>query len=180
MCCRWLSLPTRLRPTRRTPALGDYERRIAARFRIGDRGGPADRWLLDTVRFAWRTKILLSLSVDVRTRLRQSAERDAAAVFAANLKDLLLAAPAGSRATLGLDPGFRTGVKVAVVDATGKVVAHDTIYPHQPVNKWDQSLSTLQTAGAGARRRAGRNRQRHRVQGDRPAGNRSHGALSRV
>ncbi|MET0865029.1 MAG: Tex-like N-terminal domain-containing protein, partial [Nakamurella sp.] len=125
-------------------SLGEYERRIAARFRIGDRGRAGDRWLLDTVRFAWRTKILLSLSVDVRTRLRQSAERDAAAVFAANLKDLLLAAPAGSRATLGLDPGFRTGVKVAVVDATGKVVAHDTIYPHQPVNNWDQSLATLQ------------------------------------
>ncbi|MEP6560913.1 MAG: Tex-like N-terminal domain-containing protein, partial [Nakamurella sp.] len=125
------------------PSLGEYERRIAARFRIADRGRAADRWLLDTVRFAWRIKILLSLSVDVRTRLRQSAERDAAAVFAANLKDLLLAAPAGSRATLGLDPGFRTGVKVAVVDATGKVVAHDTIYPHQPVNKWEQSLTTL-------------------------------------
>ena len=114
------------------------------RFRIADRGRPADRWLLDTVRFAWRTRILLALSVDVRTRLRQSAERDAAAVFAANLKDLLLAAPAGSRATLGLDPGFRTGVKVAVVDGTGKVVAYDTIYPHQPANRWEQSLVTLE------------------------------------
>ena len=126
------------------PSPTDGERRIAARFRIADRGRPADRWLLDTVNWAWRTRILVSLGIDVRTRLRQSAERDAAAVFAANLKDLLLAAPAGSRATLGLDPGFRTGVKVAVVDGTGKVVAHDTIYPHQPVNKWEQSLATLQ------------------------------------
>jgi len=119
-------------------ALTDYERRIAVRFRVADRGRQADRWLLDTVRFAWRTRIAIALGVDVRTRLRQSAERDAAAVFAANLKDLLLAAPAGARATLGLDPGFRTGVKVAVVDGTGKVVAHDTIYPHQPANRWEQ------------------------------------------
>src|SRR6476469_3551843 len=141
-----LTLTVDPEPSPRDPAdtaLTDYERRVAVRFRVADRGRPADRWLLDTVRFAWRTRILLALSVDVRTRLRQSAERDAAAVFAANLKDLLLAAPAGARATLGLDPGFRTGVKVAVVDGTGKVVAHDTIYPHQPANRWDQSLVTL-------------------------------------
>ncbi len=125
-------------------ALSDHERRIARRFEIADRGRPADPWLLDTVRWAWRTRILPSLSVDVRTRLRQSAERDAAAVFAANLKDLLLAAPAGSRTILGLDPGFRTGVKVAVVDRTGKAVATDTIYPHQPANRWEQALITLQ------------------------------------
>ncbi len=142
-----LSLTVDPEPHPRDPAdvsPTDGERRIAARFRIADRGRPADRWLLDTVSWAWRTRILVSLGIDVRTRLRQSAERDAAAVFAANLKDLLLAAPAGSRGTLGLDPGFRTGVKVAVVDGTGKVVAHDTIYPHQPVNKWEQSLATLQ------------------------------------
>ncbi len=142
-----LTLTVDPEPTPRDPAdtaLTDYERRVAVRFRVADRGRPADRWLLDTVRFAWRTRILLALSVDVRTRLRQSAERDAAAVFAANLKDLLLAAPAGARATLGLDPGFRTGVKVAVVDGTGKVVAHDTIYPHQPANRWEQSLVTLE------------------------------------
>ena len=94
--------------------------------------------------------MLVSLGIDVRTRLRQSAERDAAAVFAANLKDLLLAAPAGGRPTLGLDPGFRTGVKVAVVDGTGKVVATDTIYPHQPANRWDQSLATLERLVEGA------------------------------
>ncbi|HEY5115632.1 MAG TPA: Tex-like N-terminal domain-containing protein, partial [Nakamurella sp.] len=123
--------------------LSDYERRIAARFRIADRGRPADAWLLDTVRWAWRTRLLVSLGIDLRGRLRLAAEQAAAAVFAANLRDLLLAAPAGSRTTLGLDPGFRTGVKVAVVDATGKVVATDTIYPHQPANRWEASLDTL-------------------------------------
>src|SRR5664279_2606308 len=127
-----------------TRLLSDYERRIAGRFRIADRGRPADAWLLDTVRWAWRTRLLVSLGIDLRGRLRQAAEQAAAAVFAANLRDLLLAAPAGSRTTLGLDPGFRTGVKVAVVDATGKVVATDTIYPHQPTNRWEQSLATLQ------------------------------------
>jgi len=123
--------------------LSDYERRIAGRFRIADRGRPADPWLLDTVRWAWRTRLLVSLGIDLRGRLRQAAEQAAAAVFAANLRDLLLAAPAGSRTTLGLDPGFRTGVKVAVIDATGKVVATDTIYPHQPANRWEASLDTL-------------------------------------
>lgn len=125
-----------------------YEGRIANRFDIADRGRPADRWLLDTVRWAWKTKMLITLGIDTRMRLRQSAEKDAVDVFAANLKDLLLAAPAGTRATMGLDPGFRTGTKVAVVDATGKVVAHDTIYPHQPHNKWDQSLATLAALAA--------------------------------
>lgn len=125
-----------------------YEGRIATRFGIADRGRPADRWLLDTVRWAWKTKMVITLGIDTRMRLRQSAEKDAVDVFAANLKDLLLAAPAGTRATMGLDPGFRTGTKVAVVDATGKVVAHDTIYPHQPHNKWDQSLATLAALAA--------------------------------
>ncbi|MFD2419494.1 Tex family protein [Amycolatopsis pigmentata] len=121
----------------------DYERRIAERFGIADAGRPADKWLLDTVRWAWRTKILLHLGIDLRLRLRQAAEDDAVRVFAANLRDLLLAAPAGTRATMGLDPGFRTGVKVAVVDATGKVVATHTIYPHQPQNRWDASIAEL-------------------------------------
>lgn len=120
-----------------------YEGRIAARFGIADEGRAADKWLLDTVRWAWRTKLLVSLALDIRMRLRQSAEKDAVDVFAANLRDLLLAAPAGTRPTMGLDPGFRTGTKVAVVDATGKVVAYDTIYPHQPHNKRDQALATL-------------------------------------
>ncbi|MGA6165797.1 Tex family protein [Amycolatopsis magusensis] len=121
----------------------EFETRIAQRFGVADQGRAADTWLLGCVRWAWRTKILLHLGIDLRMRLRQSAEDDAVAVFAANLRDLLLAAPAGSRATMGLDPGFRTGVKVAVVDATGKVVAHDTIYPHQPANRWDEALAKL-------------------------------------
>ncbi|WP_246098204.1 Tex family protein [Rhodococcus spelaei] len=125
-----------------------YEGRIASRFGVADRGRPADRWLLDTVRWAWKTKMLISLGIDTRMRLRQAAERDAVDVFAMNLKDLLLAAPAGTRTTMGLDPGFRTGTKVAVVDSTGKVLAHDTIYPHQPANKWDQSLATLAALAA--------------------------------
>ncbi|MGD9528960.1 MAG: Tex family protein [Pseudonocardia sp.] len=119
------------------------ERAIAAAFGIADRGRPADAWLASVVRFAWRTRILLHLGIDVRVRLRTVAEEAAIGVFAANLRDLLLAAPAGSRATMGLDPGLRTGVKVAVVDATGKVVATDTIYPHEPRRDWDGALATL-------------------------------------
>ncbi|MEN6542814.1 Tex family protein [Parvibaculum sp.] len=120
-----------------------FERRIALHFNIADKGRPADRWLLDTVRWAWRTKIMLHISLDLRMRLRQLAEDEAVKVFAGNLRDLLLAAPAGTRATMGLDPGFRTGVKVAVVDATGKVVATDTIYPHEPQRRWDEAISIL-------------------------------------
>ncbi|MGW4079862.1 Tex family protein [Streptomyces asiaticus] len=120
-----------------------YERSIAHRFGIADRGRPADKWLADTVRWAWRTRVLVHLGIDLRLRLRQAAEDEAVRVFAANLRDLLLAAPAGTRATMGLDPGFRTGVKVAVVDATGKVAATDTIYPHVPRNQWDEALAKL-------------------------------------
>jgi uncharacterized protein len=121
----------------------DYTRPVAERFGIADLGRPADKWLLDTVRWAWRTRILVHLGIDLRMRLWQGAETEAADVFAANLRDLLLAAPAGQRATMGLDPGFRTGVKVAVVDNTGKVVATHTIYPHVPHHKWDESLYIL-------------------------------------
>ncbi|MFA1547768.1 Tex family protein [Actinomadura chokoriensis] len=124
-------------------ARSSYEAEIARRFQIADRGRPADRWLSDAVRWAWRTRILVHLGIDLRTRLRQEAEDEAVRVFAANLRDLLLAAPAGTRATMGLDPGLRTGVKVAVVDGTGKVVATDTIYPHEPRRKWDESIETL-------------------------------------
>lgn len=125
------------------PGPSGYERRIAHRFGIADQGRPADRWLVDTVRLAWRARILVRLSVDVRLRLRQAAEDEAVRVFAANLRDLLLAAPAGTRPTMGLDPAYRTGVKVAVVDATGRVVATDTVYPHQPQNRWNEALATL-------------------------------------
>ncbi|WP_343233626.1 Tex family protein [Streptomonospora sp. PA3] len=124
-------------------APGPYERAIAARFGIADRGRPADRWLLDSVRWAWRTRVFVRLDIDLRMRLWQHAEDAAVGVFAANLRDLLLAAPAGTRPTLGLDPGLRTGVKVAVVDATGKVVATDTVYPHPPQRRWDEALATL-------------------------------------
>ncbi|WJV45101.1 Tex family protein [Streptomyces flavofungini] len=132
-----------LEPEEATEGPSSYEDSIARRFGIADRGRPADKWLTDTVRWAWRTRVLVHLGIDLRLRLRTAAEDEAVRVFAANLRDLLLAAPAGTRATLGLDPGFRTGVKVAVVDATGKVVATDTIHPHVPANKWDQSLATL-------------------------------------
>ncbi len=132
-----------LEPEEATEGPSSYEGMVAHRFGVADRGRPADKWLQDTVRWSWRTRILVHLGIDLRLRLRTAAEDEAVRVFASNLRDLLLAAPAGTRATLGLDPGFRTGVKVAVVDATGKVVATDTIHPHVPANKWDQSLATL-------------------------------------
>ena len=122
---------------------GHYEQAIASRFGVVDRGRPADRWLAETVHWAWRTRILLHLGIDLRMRLRQAAETEAVRVFAANLRDLLLAAPAGARPTMGLDPGYRTGVKVAVVDATGKVVATETVYPHVPQRRWDEALAVL-------------------------------------
>jgi uncharacterized protein len=125
------------------PGPTEYERAIARRFGLENRGRAADQWLADTVRWAWRTKIVVHLGVDARMQLRRAAEEEAVRVFAANLRDLLLAAPAGARATMGLDPGFRTGVKVAVVDATGRVVATDVIHPHVPQNRWDQSIETL-------------------------------------
>jgi protein Tex len=120
-----------------------YELRIMHRFGIADRGRPADKWLAETARWAWKTKILIHLGIDLRLRLWTKAEEEAVRVFATNLRDLLLAAPAGARATMGLDPGFRTGVKVAVVDATGKVVATDAIFPHEPQRRWDEALATL-------------------------------------
>ncbi|HKY91995.1 MAG TPA: Tex family protein [Nevskiaceae bacterium] len=103
-------------------------------IRIDGKGGPADAWLTDVARWAWRTRLSTSLSVDLMIELRSRAEAEAIDVFAKNLKDLLLAAPAGSRPTLGLDPGIRTGVKVAAIDGTGKVVATATVYPFQPRN----------------------------------------------
>jgi protein Tex len=120
-----------------------YEGRTALAFGIEDKGRPGDGWLMETVRWAWRTKLRFSIELDMKMRLWQAAEDEAVKVFAGNLRDLLLAAPAGTRPTLGLDPGYRTGVKVAVVDATGKVVATDTIYPHEPKRQWDESIATL-------------------------------------
>ena len=121
----------------------EAEQAVAAFFDLRDAGRPADRFLLDTVRWTWRTKLSVQLSLDLVGRLREQAELDAIRVFADNLKDLLLAAPAGARATLGLDPGLRTGVKVAVIDATGKVVATDTVFPHAPRNDWDGAIARL-------------------------------------
>ncbi|GAB2330639.1 Tex family protein [Streptomyces griseoincarnatus] len=132
-----------LEPEEPTDGPSSYEGIVAQRFGIADRGRPGDKWLLDTVRWAWRTRVLVHLGIDLRLRLRTAAEDEAVRVFAANLRDLLLAAPAGTRATLGLDPGFRTGVKVAVVDATGKVVATDVIHPHVPANRWDEAIAKL-------------------------------------
>ncbi|WP_053849178.1 Tex family protein [Streptomyces sp. NRRL B-24085] len=132
-----------LEPEEPTEGPSSYEGIVAHRFGIADRGRPGDKWLADTVRWAWRTRILVHLGIDLRLRLRTAAEDEAVNVFAANLRDLLLAAPAGTRATLGLDPGFRTGVKVAVVDATGKVVATDVIHPHVPANRWDEAIAKL-------------------------------------
>ncbi|MCW5299422.1 RNA-binding transcriptional accessory protein [Herbaspirillum lusitanum] len=119
------------------------ENRIAARFGVSSKGRPADKWLADTVRWAWRVKVFMHLETELMTGLRERSEAEAINVFARNLKDLLLAAPAGPRATMGLDPGLRTGVKVAVVDATGKVVDTTAIFPHQPRNDWEGSLHTL-------------------------------------
>src|SRR6201998_2401137 len=120
-----------------------YELKIMQRFAISDQGRPGDRWLVETVRWAWRTKIQVHLNIDLRMRLWTSAETEAVRVFASNLRDLLLAAPAGARVTMGLDPGDRSGVKGAVVDATGKVVDSAAIYPREPARHWSEALAVL-------------------------------------
>lgn len=120
-----------------------YENAVGRSLGITESGRAADTWLMTGARLAWRTRILTRLSVDLRVRLFQSAEEESVRVFAANLRDVLLAAPAGNRSTLGLDPGLRTGTKVAVVDGTGKVAATETIYPHAPAKRWNEALATL-------------------------------------
>lgn len=130
------------KPTWAAP-LNPCESRIAARFGVSGKSRPADKWLVDTVRWTWRVKIFMHLDTELMGKLREASEAEAIRVFARNLQALLLAAPAGPHATMGLDPGLRTGVKVAVVDATGKVVDTATIYPHQPRNDWDGSLHVL-------------------------------------
>ncbi|AHI30742.1 RNA-binding protein [Marinobacter salarius] len=119
------------------------EQRIAARWHIRDNGRAADRWLSEVVRWTWRVKLSTQIETDLMAQVREAAETEAINVFAANLKDLLLLAPAGPRATLGLDPGLRTGVKVAIIDGTGQVVGHGGIFPHAPRNQWDQSIEQL-------------------------------------
>ena len=121
----------------------DGEARVAHHAGITNQGRPADAWLADTVRLTWRVKLHLHLTLDLFGRAREAAEDGAISVFGDNLKDLLLAAPAGPKAVMGLDPGIRTGVKVAVVDATGKLVDTSTIYPHEPRRQWDQSVAEL-------------------------------------
>jgi protein Tex len=116
---------------------------VAKRLQIVDSRKPADAWLSETARYAWKIKLFTRIDLDLKMRLREAAELEAIRVFSSNLKDLLLAAPAGAKATMGLDPGIRTGVKVAVVDSTGKLLATETIYPHQPRNQWDESIAAL-------------------------------------
>ena len=123
--------------------LNSCERKIAVRFDIASRGRPGDAWLLQTARWTWQVKLAWQIEGELLSALRERAEEEAIRVFARNLHDLLLAAPAGPRATMGLDPGLRTGVKVAVVDRTGKVLETATIYPHAPRNDWDGALHLL-------------------------------------
>ncbi|WNV06448.1 Tex family protein [Candidatus Methylospira mobilis] len=118
--------------------------RVALASGVGERGRAADAWLLDVVHYTWRVKLLTRIDLDLRNRLKEAAEADAIRVFAANLKDLLLAAPGGRRVTMGLDPGIRTGVKLAIVDETGKLLETATIYPHQPRNQWDESIAVME------------------------------------
>jgi uncharacterized protein len=119
------------------------ESRIAARAGVADKGRASDAWLIETCRQTWRYKLHVRLTLDLFGRIRERAEEEAIRIFGDNLKDLLLAPPAGPKAVIGLDPGLRTGVKVAVVDATGKVLATDTIYPLQPKNQHEQSAATI-------------------------------------
>jgi uncharacterized protein len=120
--------------------------RIAAHFQIANRARPADAWLLEACRQLWRIKLLLQLTLDLFGRAREAAEDEAIRVFGSNLKDLMLAAPAGPKVVMGLDPGIRTGVKVAIVETTGKVLGTGVIYPHEPKNQWDQSIAYLAAA----------------------------------
>jgi uncharacterized protein len=117
--------------------------KVSRQLNIKDNSQPANIWLAETARLAWKSKLFTRLGLDLKSQLREAAETEAIKVFAHNLRDLLLASPAGAKVTMGLDPGIRTGVKVAIVDKTGKVVATDTIYPHQPRNDWHGSISKL-------------------------------------
>jgi uncharacterized protein len=138
-----LAEPVELEPDYTSKTSGYCERRIAKHAGIESQGRAADAWLLETARWTWRVKLKSSLEVELFLQLREAAETEAIKVFAQNLHDLLLAAPAGPRATIGLDPGLRTGVKVAVIDATGKVLEHGVIQPHAPHNQWDKSIQVL-------------------------------------
>jgi len=116
---------------------------VARRLAIKGNGQATDVWLAETARLAWKIKLFTRLELDLKQRLRAAAEQEAIRVFSSNLRDLLLSAPAGAKVTMGLDPGIRTGVKLAIVDATGKLLATDTLYPHPPRQQWDESIATL-------------------------------------
>jgi uncharacterized protein len=120
-----------------------YESRVASYWNIKDEGRAADKWLNEVVRWTWRVKLASQLETALVSRVREASEDSAIGVFANNLKDLLLAAPAGDKVTLGLDPGLRTGVKAVVVDATGKLLTTETIFPHVPHNKWQAASALL-------------------------------------
>ncbi len=134
-----LTLPEELEAAVPHPCVG----MIAAHFGIEERGRPADEWLADVCNWAWRVKAHLHISTELLVQLREAAEAEAIKIFGRNLHELMLAAPAGAKAVLGIDPGIRTGCKVAVIDATGKLLETATIYPHQPRNHWQESLGTL-------------------------------------
>lgn len=119
------------------------ESKVAEWFKISDQKRPADAWLLETARMTWKIKLLTKLELELLTRLREMADEEAIQVFARNLRDLLLAAPAGQQVTIGLDPGIRTGVKVVVIDATGKLLDYSTVFPFAPQNEWHQSIAEL-------------------------------------
>ena len=125
------------------PGPNPCEMRIASKFGIKAQGRPADKWLADTVRWTWKIKVYTHLELELMNELRERAEEEAIRVFGRNLKDLLLAAPAGQHVTMGIDPGIRTGCKIAVVDATGKLLATETIYPHEPRCDWAGSIHTI-------------------------------------
>ncbi|MBU3696653.1 Tex family protein [Dechloromonas sp.] len=125
------------------PGPNPCEQRIAARFGIKHQNRPTDKWLQDTVRWTWKVKVYTHLELELVNELRERAEEEAIRIFGKNLKDLLLAAPAGQHVTMGIDPGIRTGCKIAVVDATGKLLDTATIYPHEPRNDWGGSISTI-------------------------------------
>ena len=144
-----------------------------ARRHIHDRGRAADAWLRETVRLTWRVKLHLHLTLDLFGRVREGAEDEAIRVFGDNLKDLMLAAPAGAKTVMGLDPGIRTGCKVAVVDATGKLLATDTIYPLRTASAMERVAGLAGPAVQAAQRRPDRDRQRHGLARNRQAGRRT-------
>ncbi len=131
--------PGSIKPGTQNPC----EQRIAVRFGIKPQNRPADKWLADTVRWTWKVKVYTHLELELMNELRERAEEEAIRIFGKNLKDLLLAAPAGQHVTMGVDPGIRTGCKLAIVDATGKMLDHATIYPHEPRCDWDGSIATI-------------------------------------